>query len=141
MSGQLRGLQLSDQEEVAVTKPVRSALKSGPREVSKGVRFAHVVKILDAAGSKGADHRIGVKLPCCGGIGSHVMNPDHCPSVRIVRRGFVHPLADGGVNSPWHAEEFWDNHPWVTLVDGRRTLDVKLSNISRMQFARPIDRQ
>lgn len=140
MSDQLRGLQLSDQVEVTVTKPVRSALKSGP-SVSKGVRFVHIVEILDAAGCKGADHRISDTLPCCGGIGEHIMRPDHCPSVELVGRGFVHPLADGGANPPWRAAGFWNNHPWVTRVNGRPTFDVRLSNISRMQFARPIDGQ
>lgn len=141
MSDQLRDLQLSEQEEVAVTKPLRSALKSGPSEVRKGVSFAPVVKIRSAAGRKGADHRTGDRLPCCGGKGEHIMRPNDCPSVVRVRRGFVHPLADGGVNPPWRQANFWDNHPWVTRVDGRRTFDVRLSNISRLQFARPIDGQ
>lgn len=138
LSAQQRGLQPTDQVEVAVTKP-RSILKNGP-SVGKSVRFAPVVKIRPADGL-GAQHRIGVRLPCCNGLGEHNMRPYDCPSVVRVPKGYIDPLADGGVDSPWQYAGFWDNDPRVTLIEGRRTFDVRLSNIARMQFARSIDGQ
>ena len=104
LSDQLRCLQLPDQEEVAVTKP-RSILKNGPN-VPKSVRFAPVVKIRPAFGRMGADHRIGERLPCCGGLGEHNMSPDDCPTVIREPKGYIDPLADGGVDTPWHAADF-----------------------------------
>lgn len=137
LSAQLRSLQLSDQVVAAVTKP-RSILKNGPNKIRKNVQFAPVVSIRPAA-RVGADHRIGERLPCCDGLGEHIMTPVACPSVRYVPKGHIDPLADGGVNSPWHSDDFWDTDSRVIRPEeGRRTFDVRSSNIVRMQFARPI---
>lgn len=113
MSEQLRCLQLSDQVEVAVKRP-RSCLKTGP-SVSKSVRFAQVVRTKHC-GRKGEDHRTGELLSCCGGLGEHNMYPTRCPSVVTEPKGYICPLADGGVDTPWHELEFVSSHPLLTCA-------------------------